>query len=134
MQVTSVADVSSGIDVLSMNWCGLPCEFQINPILSRHPLVPCVQAVFTVPYMTAYLISPRACHAFVCHLSGLTGEAISDALADLDAGTVPAWQRAAAPASAAAYWGLPVGYPFYIFLGVFSESSSASVLISTSST
>ena len=83
--------------------------------LFLHAIALClVQVVFAVPYMTAYLVSPRACHAFVCHLSGLTGEAISDALHDLDAGTVPAWQRAAAPASAAAYWGLPVGAPVAI--------------------
>ncbi|BDA44557.1 probable alternative oxidase, mitochondrial [Coccomyxa sp. Obi] len=82
---------------------------QLRPSLALRALVLASQAVFAVPYMTAYLISPRACHAFVCHLSGLTGEATSDALRDLDAGTVPAWQRAPAPASAAAYWGLPEG-------------------------
>lgn len=67
-----------------------------------------VQAAFALPYAAAYALAPRACHAFVCHLSGLTGETISDALRDLDAGAVPAWERLAAPASAAAYWGLPV--------------------------
>ena len=87
-----------------------------------------VQALFAPTYMLAFTLAPRACHAFMTTLSGLTGEALTDALADLDAGKIPAWSapmaasaseastseaRAAGykglPAPVLAYWGLPEG-------------------------
>ncbi|EIE21327.1 hypothetical protein COCSUDRAFT_48069 [Coccomyxa subellipsoidea C-169] len=82
---------------------------QLRPSLSLRALVLLSQAAFALPYAAAYAVAPRACHAFVCHLSGLTGEAISGALRDLDSGSIPSWQRLPAPESAAAYWGLPEG-------------------------
>ena len=59
------------------------------------------------PAVLAFALSPRMCHAFMTTLSGLTGEALTDALRDLDAKKIPAWDAMSLPAPVLAHWGLP---------------------------
>ena len=66
-----------------------------------------LQVLVAPSYALAFAVAPRVCHAFVSALSGLTGEALSDALVDLDAGRTPKWDAQSLPAPVLAYWGLP---------------------------
>ena len=78
-------------------------------IEGQKPLPSVPQVLAAPPYALAFALAPRMCHAFVSTLSGLTGEAISDALVDLDAGRTPRWGAHNLPAPVLAYWGLPEG-------------------------
>ncbi len=62
-------------------------------------------------------------------LSGLTGEALSDALRDLDAGKVPIWDEESLPAPVLAYWGLPEGTSMRTLLLVMRADLNARMII-----
>ena len=81
------------------------------------------------PYVLAFALAPRVCHAFVSTLSGLTGEALSDALVDLDAGKAPVWDAQSLPAPVLAYWGLPEGASMRSVLLVMRADVNARMII-----
>ena len=69
------------------------CDTACNSACSTH-----MQALAVPPAILAFALSPRMCHAFMTTLSGLTGEALTDALRDLDANRIPAWDAMSLPA------------------------------------
>ncbi len=75
------------------------------------------------------MLAPRVCHTFVSTLSGLTGEALSDALRDLDAGKMPVWDEESLPSPVLAYWGLPEGTSMRTFLLVMRADLNARMII-----
>lgn len=87
------------------------------------------QVLLAPPYALAFALAPRVCHAFVSTLSGLTGEALSDALVDLDAGKAPAWDVQSLPAPVLAYWGLPEGASMRSVLLVMRADVNARMII-----
>ena len=57
----------------------------------------------------AYLISPRTCHRFVGYLEEEAVLTYTRAIADLDAGKIPSWDKLVAPEIAVTYWQMPEG-------------------------
>jgi len=65
------------------------------------------QGVFFNTFFLMYLISPSFCHRFVGYLEEEAVNTYTRAIADLDAGFLPAWKTQVAPAIAIKYWRLP---------------------------
>ncbi len=65
------------------------------------------QGVFFNTFFLLYLISPSFCHRFVGYLEEEAVNTYTRAIADLDAGYLPAWKTQVAPAIAIKYWRLP---------------------------
>ncbi|KAK9840820.1 hypothetical protein WJX81_007204 [Elliptochloris bilobata] len=65
------------------------------------------EAALAAPYALAYVLAPGVCHAAMAGLEAATVSTLTAALADLDAGRLPAWDPAPAPAPARKYWRLP---------------------------
>ena len=102
-----------------------PDQTQLPSIDSHLP----PQVLAAPTYALAFALAPRVCHAFVSTLSGLTGEALSDALLDLDAGRTPVWDRQSLPAPVLAYWGLPEGASMRSVLLVLRADVNARMII-----
>ena len=81
------------------------------------------------PAVLAFALSPRMCHAFMTTLSGLTGEALTDALRDLDARKIPAWDTMSLPVPVLAYWGLPEGASMRSVLLVLRADVNARMVV-----
>ncbi|CAL5228153.1 g11233 [Coccomyxa viridis] len=101
----------------------------VSPSAAQKLLVLLNQVLLAPPYALAFALAPRVCHAFVSTLSGLTGEALSDALVDLDAGKAPAWDVQSLPAPVLAYWGLPEGASMRSVLLVMRADVNARMII-----
>lgn len=86
---------------LSTLLAALPC-----PIRSKSAAG--AQVALAAPYALAYALAPSVCHATMAGLEAATVSALSAALQDLDAGKLPGWGDAVAPAPARKYWRLPV--------------------------
>ena len=119
--------------------CSIALDASISPVyadysqcmedvLCLHCQVP-LQVVFAPQYAVAFALAPRVCHAFVSTLSGLTGEALSDALVDLDAGKAPVWDKQNLPESVLAYWGLPENASMRSVLLVMRADVNARMII-----
>jgi threonyl-tRNA synthetase len=67
------------------------------------------QGVFFNAFFLAYLLSPRACHAFVGYLEEEAVRTYTAALAQLDRGQLPAWAAMPASLLARRYWHLADG-------------------------
>ena len=67
------------------------------------------QGVFFNGFFVCYLLSPKTCHRFVGYLEEEAVITYTRALADIDAGKLPLWQRLEAPAIAVSYWNMPEG-------------------------
>lgn len=68
------------------------------------------QGVFYNGFFLAYLISPRICHRFVGFLEEEAVVTYTRAIADIDAGKLPKWQKLEAPEIAVRYWNMPEGH------------------------
>lgn len=68
------------------------------------------QGVFYNGMFLSYLISPRICHRFVGHLEEEAVLTYTRAIADLDAGRLPKWEKLEAPEIAIRYWNMPEGH------------------------
>ncbi|KAL8820883.1 MAG: hypothetical protein Q9191_007424 [Dirinaria sp. TL-2023a] len=68
------------------------------------------QGVFYNGMFLSYLISPRICHRFVGYLEEEAVLTYSRAIADIDAGRLPKWDRLEAPEIAVRYWNMPEGH------------------------
>ena len=88
-----------------------------------------MQALAVPPAVLAFALSPRMCHAFMTTLSGLTGEALTDALRDLDAKKIPAWDAMSLPAPVLAHWGLPEGASMRSVLLVLRADVNARMVV-----
>lgn len=114
-------------------WCQISAATSSYCPYQTH--VPCFdcqvppQVLAAPSYALAFALAPRVCHAFASTLSGLTGEALSDALADLDAGRTPAWDRQTLPAPVLAYWGLLEGASMRSVLLVMRADVNARMII-----
>ena len=62
-------------------------------------------------------------------LSGLTGEALTDALLDMDARRMPDWAARSLPAPVLEYWGLPPGTPMRTVLLAMRADVNARMVI-----
>ena len=67
------------------------------------------QGVVFNAFFAAYLLSPKTCHRFVGYLEEEAVKTYTHALADLDAGLLPAWNNQLAPPLAVEYWKLKEG-------------------------
>lgn len=67
------------------------------------------QGVFANGYFLAYLISPATAHRFVGYLEEEAVRTYTQAIEDLDAGKIPAWNNLEAPDIAVQYWNMPEG-------------------------
>lgn len=68
------------------------------------------QGVFYNSFFLAYLLSPRICHRFVGFLEEEAVVTYTRAIADIDAGKLPKWQKLEAPEIAVRYWNMPEGH------------------------
>ncbi|KAL8920238.1 MAG: hypothetical protein Q9172_004591 [Xanthocarpia lactea] len=68
------------------------------------------QGVFYNGFFLAYLISPRICHRFVGFLEEEAVTTYSRAIADIEAGKLPKWNKLEAPEIAVRYWNMPEGH------------------------
>ena len=68
------------------------------------------QGVFYNGMFLSYLISPRICHRFVGYLEEEAVLTYTRAIADIDAGQLPKWQKGEAPEIAIKYWNMPEGH------------------------
>lgn len=68
------------------------------------------QGVFYNGMFFSYLISPRICHRFVGHLEEEAVLTYTRAIADIDAGRLPKWEKLEAPEIAVRYWNMPEGH------------------------
>ncbi|KAL8760855.1 MAG: hypothetical protein Q9184_002990 [Pyrenodesmia sp. 2 TL-2023] len=68
------------------------------------------QGVFYNGFFLAYLMSPRICHRFVGFLEEEAVVTYTRAIADIDAGKLPKWQKLEAPEIAVRYWNMPEGH------------------------
>ncbi|CAK0785690.1 hypothetical protein CVIRNUC_008901 [Coccomyxa viridis] len=104
-------------------------------LLSAHPsavqksLILLGQALAVPPAVLAFALSPRMCHAFMTTLCGLTGEALTDALRDLDAKKIPGWDAMCLPAPVLAHWGLPEGASMRSVLLVLRADVNARMVV-----
>ncbi len=69
------------------------------------------QGVFFNGMFLSYLISPRTCHRFVGYLEEEAVITYTRAIADIEAGRLPAWKdgKVQAPDIAINYWNMPEG-------------------------
>lgn len=67
------------------------------------------QGVFFNGFFICYLTSPKTCHRFVGYLEEEAVITYTRALADIDSGKLPLWQKLEAPAIAVQYWNMPEG-------------------------
>ncbi|KAL8808455.1 MAG: hypothetical protein Q9182_000005 [Xanthomendoza sp. 2 TL-2023] len=67
------------------------------------------QGVFYNAFFLSYLMSPRICHRFVGHLEEEAVLTYTRAIADIDAGKLPKWDKLEAPEIAVRYWNMPEG-------------------------
>ncbi|EPS37513.1 hypothetical protein H072_8775 [Dactylellina haptotyla CBS 200.50] len=67
------------------------------------------QGVFYNAFFLAYLLSPRTCHRFVGYLEEEAVITYTRAIADIDAGKLPAFESMDAPRIALDYWKMPEG-------------------------
>jgi hypothetical protein len=67
------------------------------------------QGVFFNGMFLSYLISPRTCHRFVGYLEEEAVITYTRAIADIEAGKLPAWESMRAPELAVEYWKMPEG-------------------------
>ncbi|KAL8740290.1 MAG: hypothetical protein Q9190_006988 [Brigantiaea leucoxantha] len=67
------------------------------------------QGVFYNGFFLSYLVSPRICHRFVGHLEEEAVLTYTRAIADIDAGKLPKWEKLEAPEIAVRYWNMPEG-------------------------
>jgi len=67
------------------------------------------QGVFFNAFFAAYLVAPAFCHRLVGYLEEEAVHTYTRAIADLDAGHLPAWAAAPAPPIAVKYWRLAEG-------------------------
>ncbi|KAI4279722.1 MAG: hypothetical protein LQ337_000002 [Flavoplaca oasis] len=68
------------------------------------------QGVFYNGFFLAYLLSPRICHRFVGYLEEEAVVTYTRAIADIDAGKLPKWNKLEAPEIAVRYWNMPEGH------------------------
>ncbi|KAI9756385.1 MAG: Alternative oxidase, mitochondrial precursor [Chaenotheca gracillima] len=68
------------------------------------------QGVFFNGMFLSYLVSPRTCHRFVGYLEEEAVLTYTRAIADIDAGKLPAWKQLEAPEIAIRYWNMPEGH------------------------
>ncbi|KAI9893885.1 MAG: hypothetical protein M1814_005438 [Vezdaea aestivalis] len=68
------------------------------------------QGVFFNGMFISYLISPRTCHRFVGYLEEEAVCTYTKAIADIDAGKLPEWEKLEAPELAIRYWNMPEGH------------------------
>ncbi|KAI4162332.1 MAG: hypothetical protein LQ342_004046 [Letrouitia transgressa] len=68
------------------------------------------QGVFYNGFFLSYLVSPRICHRFVGHLEEEAVLTYTRAIADIDAGKLPKWEKLEAPEIAIRYWNMPEGH------------------------
>ena len=67
------------------------------------------QGVVFNAFFAAYILSPKTCHRFVGYLEEEAVKTYTHAIADLDAGLLPAWDNQLAPPLAVEYWKLKDG-------------------------
>ena len=67
------------------------------------------QGVFFNSMFLAYLIFPRACHRFVGYLEEEAVLTYGLAIADIEAGKLPKWEKLPIPEIAVNYWKIPEG-------------------------
>ncbi|KAI4185323.1 MAG: hypothetical protein LQ348_004383 [Seirophora lacunosa] len=68
------------------------------------------QGVFYNGFFLSYLMSPRICHRFVGFLEEEAVLTYTRAIADIDAGKLPKWDKLEAPEIAVRYWNMPEGH------------------------
>lgn len=68
------------------------------------------QGVFFNSMFISYLISPRTCHRFVGYIEEEAVKTYTQAIADLEAGKLPKWEKLEAPEIAVKYWNMPEGH------------------------
>ena len=68
------------------------------------------QGVFFNGMFLSYLISPRTCHRFVGYLEEEAVMTYTQAIADIESGKLPKWQKLEAPEIAVRYWNMPEGH------------------------
>jgi threonyl-tRNA synthetase len=80
---------------------------QPGPLFRGAVLV--AQGVVFNLFFISYLLSPKTCHRFVGYLEEEAVKTYTHAIADLDAGRLPAWNNLQAPPLAVEYWKLKPG-------------------------
>lgn len=65
------------------------------------------QGVFYNGMFLSYLLSPQICHRFVGYLEEEAVRTYTLAIADIEAGNLPRWQKLEAPEIAVKYWNMP---------------------------
>ena len=80
---------------------------QPGPLFRSAVLV--AQGVVFNLFFVSYLLSPKTCHRFVGYLEEEAVKTYTHAIADLDAGKLPAWNNMLAPPLAVEYWKLKPG-------------------------
>ncbi|KAI9803854.1 MAG: Alternative oxidase, mitochondrial precursor [Sarcosagium campestre] len=68
------------------------------------------QGVVYNAFFISYLLSPRTCHRFVGYLEEEAVLTYTRAIADIDAGKLPKWEKLQAPEIAITYWNMPEGH------------------------
>ncbi|KAI9792751.1 MAG: Alternative oxidase, mitochondrial precursor [Piccolia ochrophora] len=68
------------------------------------------QGVFYNAMFISYLMSPRICHRFVGYLEEEAVLTYTRAIADIEAGRLPKWEKLQAPEIAVTYWKMPEGH------------------------
>lgn len=68
------------------------------------------QGVFFNGLFVSYLLSPRTVHRFVGYLEEEAVITYSRAIADIEAGKLPKWEKLQAPEIAIRYWNMPEGH------------------------
>lgn len=68
------------------------------------------QGIFFNSMFFSYLVSPRTCHRFVGYLEEEAVKTYEQALADLESGKLPKWEKLEAPDIAVRYWNMPEGH------------------------
>lgn len=67
------------------------------------------QGVFFNGFFLSYLMSPRICHRFVGYLEEEAVITYTRAIKEIEAGSLPAWEKTEAPEIAVQYWKMPEG-------------------------
>jgi hypothetical protein len=80
-----------------------------QPGLAFRGAVLIAQGIVFNAFFAAYILSPKTCHRFVGYLEEEAVKTYTHALADLDAGLLPAWDNQLAPPLAVEYWKLKEG-------------------------
>jgi ubiquinol oxidase len=80
-----------------------------TPGLFMRTMILGAQGVFFNGFFLCYLVSPKACHRFVGYLEEEAVLTYSHALAEMDKGELPVWNKMQAPQIAIEYWNMPEG-------------------------